>query len=357
MKTIQVTISQSEQTYPIHIGTDILKQIDALIDLAKYTKLFVITDEAIAPLFLKKLLTQLPKDTQSLILPPGEKTKQIETTQKMWTALYKAGLDRKSLVINLGGGVITDMSGFAASTYMRGIAFLNIPTTLLSQVDASVGGKTGIDFDGIKNLIGTFTQPIGVIIDTQTLTTLPKRALIAGFAEIIKHGIIADRLYFEKVTAKKPMEYSPDELAEIIIGSCEIKKQIVEKDMKEKGLRKLVNFGHTIGHAVEALSLETDKPLLHGEAVAIGIALEAKIALKIGLLSADDVTLTETKLNHAGLPTILPDMKTTDILKKMQLDKKNEGGEIRFTLLKQIGEGVIDQTVPTEIITRVLTKA
>lgn len=355
MKTIQVTITKEKQTYPIHIGNDILKQLTKLVDITRYTKLFVLTDEAVAPLFLKKLLAQLPKGTPSFVLPSGEKTKQIESTQQIWTALYKEGLDRKSLVINLGGGVITDMGGFAASTYMRGIAFLNIPTTLLAQVDASIGGKTGVDFDGIKNLIGTFTQPTGVIIDTQTLTTLPKRALISGFAEIIKHGLIAENAYFKKVTAKKPTEYSPDELAGIIVGSCEIKKQIIEKDTKEKGLRKIVNFGHTIGHAIEALSLETDNSLLHGEAVAIGMVAEAKIAEQLNLLTEKDVKLIEEKLTFAGLPTTIPNFPTDEILAKMHSDKKNEGGEIRFTLLKQIGEGVINQTVPTEIITRVMT--
>jgi 3-dehydroquinate synthase len=365
MKTIQVTITKTKQTYPIFIGTDILKKITSLFDFTKYTKLFILTDETVAPLLLRDLTDALPQGTKTCILPAGEKAKTLLTMQKIWEAMHKAKLDRKSLVLNLGGGVITDMGGFAASTYTRGIAFLNIPTTLLSQVDASIGGKTGFDFDGIKNLIGTFSQPIGVLLDTRTLQTLPQREFLSGFAEIIKHGLIADRTYFIKVTKKQPLDYTTNELIEIISQSCAIKQQIIEQDETEQGKRKLLNLGHTIGHAIEAVSLTTDTPLSHGEAISIGILAEAKIANILGLLPKKEIITIEKALQHAGLPTC---WRTTtkwrtkstsspfipQILEKMQSDKKNDNNEIRFTLLEQIGKGSINKTVSTEVITQVL---
>jgi 3-dehydroquinate synthase len=355
MNTVQVTIPTKQQQYRIVIGQNILSNSKDLFELDKYTKLFVVTDENIAPHFLDKLLQALPQQTQHLILPPGEKAKNLESLQKLWTAMKEANLDRKSLVINLGGGVIGDMGGFAASTYMRGIHFLQIPTTLLSQIDASVGGKTGIDFAGIKNLIGTFNQPTGVLVDTDTLKTLPKNELVSGFAEIIKHGLLADKAYFEKVTSKKPEEFSQEELVDIITGSCEIKKRIVESDVMESGQRKLLNVGHTIGHAIEAVSLETNQPLLHGEAVSLGTIAESQIAEQVGILSSQDGETIKQAFQNAGLPTSLRDhevskQSTQTIVEKMQSDKKNAGGKINFTLLKTIGSATINNHVSDGII-------
>ncbi len=359
MKQLQLTINNQPKNYPIVIGQNIFGNIKELIDLQKYSKLFVITDENIAPHFLNKLLENLPDNKFSIILPPGENTKNIETVQKIWTAMKDARLDRKSLVINLGGGVIGDMGGFAAATYMRGLDFLQIPTTLLSQIDSSVGGKTGIDFAGIKNLVGTFNQPVGVIIDVQTLQTLPKRELVSGFGEMIKHGLIVDAGYFERVTSKQPHEFSEEELVDLIARSCEIKKEIVEADETEKGQRKLVNLGHTIGHAIESLSLETNNPLLHGEAISIGIVAEAKISQLQNLISEEDLEKIEKSLHVAGLPTSLRDHEVAKqsheiIIKKMQSDKKNEQGKINFTLLSGIGSAVINQNVPDEIIAQAI---
>ncbi len=350
MKTIQITIPAEKKNYPIHIDQNLIEKINDLVSLQKYSKNFVITDSIIEPLFLNKLLTCLPNDTAYLVLPPGEKEKTIASVQKIWTAMHDAGVDRKSLIINLGGGVITDMGGFAAATYMRGLDFINIPTTLLSQVDASVGGKTGFDFAGIKNLIGTFDQPKAVIIDVKTLKTLPKREFISGFGEIIKHGLIADKNYLTKVTSKKPTEFSQEELVDIITRSCEIKKEIVENDTDENGSRKLVNFGHTIGHAVEALSLETEKPLLHGEAISIGMVAATEISKRCGLVTDDEVNLLKNILQNADLPIKISGITKDAILKKMQSDKKIVGGKIYFTLLKKIGEAVFDQVVSDGII-------
>jgi 3-dehydroquinate synthase len=348
MKQLQLTINNQPKHYSIVIGQNIFGNINEIINLQKYSKHLVITDENIAPHFLNKLLEKLPEGTAHIILSPGEKAKTIETVQKIWTAMKDFGLDRKSLVINLGGGVIGDMGGFAAATYMRGIDFLQIPTTLLSQIDSSVGGKTGIDFAGIKNLVGTFNQPVGVLIDVQVLQTLPKRELISGFGEMIKHGLIADKTYFEKVTSKQPADFSQEELIDLIARSCEIKKEIVENDETEKGNRKLLNFGHTIGHAVESLSLETEASLLHGEAVSIGMIAEAKISALQNLISEEDVQKIEEALNKTGLPTSTSNLQTNTVLEKMQTDKKNERGQINFTLLSSIGSAVINQHVSDE---------
>ncbi|HVA96755.1 MAG TPA: 3-dehydroquinate synthase [Candidatus Acidoferrales bacterium] len=351
MKKITITLPPAEQReYPIYIGTDLIAKIATLINVEKYSKLFIITDQIIEGLFLEKLQKNLPEKAPFISLPPGEQAKDIKYLTKIWKAMIDAHMDRNSLIINFGGGVIGDIGGFAASTYMRGIEFINIPTTLLAQVDESVGGKTMIDFHGIKNIVGTFYQPSTIIIDIDTLRTLPKREFISSFAEIIKHGLIKDRTYLEFVTSKKPQDFTESELIDIIKGSCEIKAEIVQNDETESGLRKLINFGHTIGHAVEALSLETENPLLHGEAVSIGMVEEAILAEKIGLLPSADVKRVKELLEAAGLPTAIPEYQSEDILKKMKSDKKNVGGKINFTLLREIGKGVINQTVADDII-------
>ena len=354
MKQLIINIPTVQKHYPILIGTNLLETLSQHIHLEKYYRLFVITDENVAPHFLEKVTKSLPETTPTLILPSGEKTKTIDTLQKIWMAMKESKLDRKSLVINLGGGVIGDMGGFAAATYMRGVSFLQIPTTLLSQIDASVGGKTGVDFAGIKNFIGSFIQPIGVIIDVQTLKTLPKREFHSGFAEIIKHGLIADKTYFDKTMSKKPNEFSEEELIELITRSCEIKKEIVEQDEKEMGIRKLVNFGHTIGHALESVSLESSHPLLHGEAVALGVLAETKIAQLQGMISEQTLEVIKIALENAELPATTKIDDKDKLLQKMQSDKKNIDGKINFTLLVAIGKGEINQSVPENIISLAL---
>lgn len=351
MEKLTINIpAPAQKTYPIFIGKNLLQKIAKLYPVEKYTTVIILTDEIVAPLFLDKVLESLPKETKSIIVPTGENNKNIETLQFIWKKLIEYGVDRKSLLINLGGGVIGDIGGFAASTYMRGIDFINVPTTILAQVDESVGGKTMIDFANIKNIVGTFYQPSAVIFDITTLRSLPDRQILSGFAEIIKHGIIKDKRYFDKVTSKKPLEFSEDEMIDIITGSCEIKAKIVEKDEKESGIRKIVNFGHTIGHAVEVISLDTNKPLLHGEAVSIGMVAETKIANILGMLSQNDYEIVKNSLINAGLPTAIPKYQINTILDKMKSDKKNTGGIINFTLITKIGEGLIDQTVPEKIL-------
>src|SRR5579872_881492 len=239
MKKLSIKLSTTQiREYPIFIGSHMIEKIDTVFDFSGYSKPFIITDETVAPLYLDKLRNALSAKTVEIILPSGELAKDIQSLTKIWQKMIDSQLDRKSIVINLGGGVICDIGGFAASTYMRGIDFINIPTTILSQVDESVGGKTMIDFNEIKNIVGTFHQPSAVFIDVETIKTLPVRQVLSGFSEIIKHGIIKDKAYFELVTNKYPLEFTEVELIEIITGSCEIKAQVVQIDEKEKGERK-----------------------------------------------------------------------------------------------------------------------
>ncbi len=355
MQKIEVTKGTPPQKgYAIHIGAGAMEKISALYDFGQYSHVFIVTDETIAPILLDKLKAVLPDEVSAIVLPHGEEQKNIANAQKIWTAMHKAGCDRHTLLINLGGGVVGDIGGFAASTYMRGIPFLNIPTTLLSQVDSSVGGKTGVNFDGIKNLVGTFNPPFGVVIDPQMLSTLPEREFISGFGEIIKHGLIWDEHHFEQATAKRPQDFTHDELADIITASCRIKLAIVEDDLHESSSRRLVNFGHTVGHAIEALSLETDAPLLHGEAISIGMAAEATISVKSGLLPAADLETIITALKRAGLPVTVSGLKEDDIRRKMQSDKKNIKGTPNFTLIDRIGHALYNKEVPSSVVTEAI---
>lgn len=348
----QIHVKTANNRYKISIGNGILCNLTDIFDMKKYSKIVIVSDENVAPLYAKTIFEQLRVKIKLLItIKSGDKKKNIESAKRIWSQMLRHSCDRKSLMICLGGGVICDMGGFAASTYMRGIDFIHMPTTLLAQVDASVGGKTGINLNGIKNLIGTFSQPKAVIIDTNTLQTLPKREFTAGFAEIIKHGLIRDKKYFKFVTSKKPLEYTKKELMKIITQSCKIKKEIVEMDEKESDVRKILNLGHTIGHAVETLSHKTKNPLLHGEAISIGMNVEAKISCKLDLLSKKDVSIINQALSHAGLPTEIPySMLSKKILEKIMHDKKNKSGELQFTLLKKIGTVAYDYVINKKTI-------
>lgn len=332
--------------YQVYIGSGIIKNISGIIDIKKYSKVVVITDDNVPESYLKEF--------KKIIVPSGEQNKNIETVKTIWAEMLKLGCDRKTLVINLGGGGIGDMGGFAASCYMRGVKFLQVSTTLLSAVDASVGGKLGVDFGSVKNLIGLFSQPIGVIVDVDTFESLPDREFISGFGEIIKHGIIADSEYFKTVTSKKPHEFSKVELIEIIKKSCEIKAKIISEDEKEAGNRKLLNFGHTIGHAIEGYSLETSAPLLHGEAVSIGMVAEAEISKELGLVDESDVEKIKEVLVKAGLPISYKIENFEKFSRLLSKDKKAESGKINWTLIKGFGEAAINQEVSEDLIKRSL---
>ncbi len=339
----------------IHIGKNLLSKIGELFDFSKFSKIAILTDDNIPKQFIDEVEKSLEISLTKIIISPGESEKNIETVKIIWEKMFENGLDRKSLLINLGGGVVGDMGGFAASTFMRGIDFINIPTTLLAQVDASIGGKMGIDFLEIKNSVGLFSNPLGVVIDVETLKTLPKRELISAFGEIIKHGVISGREYFDFVTSKKPEEFNQSELIKIIKESIKIKSDIVNKDPKESGLRKVLNFGHTIGHAIESLSWKTDKPLLHGEAIAIGMVVETNLASSnLRGCTASDFTLIKKAIFNAGLPVNIQNIDIEDIKKMILFDKKNSTGKINWSLPKRIGEVVYNIKVPKELIIKAI---
>lgn len=336
---------------PVWVGRHLIEKLGDLIHPTEYSNIFVVTDINVARFHLPHLLSVLRGNVSKIVLPNGDSEKQIDNVQEIWKVMLQSGCNRRSLVINFGGGVVSDIGGFAASTFMRGVTFINLPTTLLSAVDAGVGGKTGLNAFGVKNLIGTFTQPKQVLIDVDTLSTLPSRELVAGFAEVIKHGLVADAKYYQLVTSEPPTSFSVEELEEIIFKSCQIKGQIVLRDEVETGLRKILNFGHTVGHAIESLSLESSNPLLHGEAVAIGMCIEAKISNLLGLLSKTDFQIIIKGIVQLGLPHNIPqNMEEEAVLTKMGKDKKNIDGNINFSLLTEIGQAIFDQHVPKDII-------
>ncbi|MCU0438319.1 MAG: 3-dehydroquinate synthase [Raineya sp.] len=306
-----------------------------------YQSLVIICDENTYQFCLPKL-GQLIEKAIIVNIPAGEQYKNLETCQKIWHTMTHHHLDRKALCINLGGGVVGDMGGFCAATYKRGIDFIQIPTTLLSQVDASVGGKLGVDFEGFKNQIGVFKEPNLVLIDTIFLETLSEREKLSGFAEIIKHCLISDKKMWDKISNTN---FENQDIDFLVNHSVAIKSKIVEQDPQEKSIRKLLNYGHTIGHALESYFLGTPKPFLHGEAVAWGMVAENFIAYKLGYLT--DKELEEITLfikQHYSKPYLSSEMIENVINLTFQ-DKKNEQGKHKFVLLKSIGEAVFDVEV------------
>ncbi len=284
-----------------------------------------------------------------LEIKSGETQKNLNTCDYLWDCLTKANFSRKSLLINLGGGVIGDMGGFVAATYKRGIAFINLPTTLLSQVDASIGGKLGIDFRALKNHIGLFKEPEKVIIHPEFIHTLPRRELLSGFAEVIKHALIRDASYWQEIQSQ-----SIDDMdwKKIIKRSVEIKQEVVSQDPLEDRLRKTLNFGHTFGHAIESLFLHTENPLLHGEAIALGMILEANLSLELNMISNETFNDIFSFLTHLyDLPSIL---EFDELEYYLLQDKKNIGGKIKFSLLNGIGECSYNDEVSKEAIIKSL---
>lgn len=318
--------------------------LDELVNFIRqgnYTRFFILTDENSTQHCLPILTEKLKGfDNYDLIeISAGEESKTIEFCEGVWRMLIDFSADRQSLMINLGGGVVTDLGGFCASTFKRGIDFVQVPTTLLSQVDASVGGKTGVDLNGIKNIIGTFTQPKAVFIDQVFTKTLPARQVLSGMAEMLKHGLIVDAGFWNTLKSSDMAHPS----AEAIYRSIEIKNEVVIEDPHEKGRRKALNFGHTIGHAVETWSLNNDEdPLTHGEAIAIGMICESWLShKKSGLSLAELEEITDTLNTHYPRYTIEASCHGT-LYSLMQKDKKNKGGLINCTLLSRIGECTLD---------------
>jgi len=331
-----------------------LAPLNDILAKKQYSKIFVFADSTTAELCIPVLRDFLPELDHFDIIEtdPGEENKNIDFCIGIWKTLLDFEADRKCLMINLGGGVITDMGGFVASTYKRGIDFINIPTTLLSQVDASVGGKTGIDIDNVKNMVGTFSLPQAVFIENVFLQTLPKRELLSGFAEMIKHGLIADANYYQEIKASDYTNIS----AAAIYHSVKIKNEVVLADPFEKGLRKILNFGHTIGHAVEGYALMNDKkPLTHGEAIAIGMICEAHLSAKYCNLTPTELTEIASYILSLYPKYHIKPESFEDLMALMQSDKKNEGGFILFSLLDQIGKCNFNCKVTKEDIFNSLT--
>jgi 3-dehydroquinate synthase len=302
--------------------------------LSQYTKVAVLVDENTKKLCYPKISEALPH--HSLIeIVSGESNKTLATCTKIWQALTDMGMDRKGVLLNLGGGVIGDMGGFCASTYKRGISFFQSPTTLLSQVDASVGGKLGIDFNGLKNHIGVFAEPEAVLVYQSFLETLPEKELRSGLAEILKHGLIADRQHWDLA---KNVNYKAVNI-DLIEASVEIKKKVVTQDPKEGGIRKILNFGHTIGHAIETHFLEIPgERLLHGEAIAVGMICEAYLSHKLTGMHKNSLEEITDVLKNIYKPKAIEPELFDHFLTLMGHDKKNEAGKVKFSLLKNIGE-------------------
>lgn len=326
-----------------------LVALDRFLQANRYSNVFILTDRNTSIHCLPVLHAAVPRlaGYDIIEVDPGEENKNIDFCVGIWKMMLDFGADRQSLLINLGGGVVTDMGGFAASTFKRGIDFVQVPTTLLSQVDASVGGKTGVDMGNVKNIIGTFTQPKAVFIATQFLETLANRQLVSGFAEVIKHGLIADRLFYEAVKGKGVVAINLEDIKH----SVAIKNNVVTQDPHEKGLRKILNFGHTIGHAIEGYSLAHDSnALLHGEAIAVGMICEAYLASRLnGLGQTELADITHTFRQH------FPDYRYGreiygQLIALMKNDKKNSGDRIGFALLSAIGACDVDVFVEENMI-------
>ncbi|MBK8624587.1 MAG: 3-dehydroquinate synthase [Saprospiraceae bacterium] len=333
--------------YNIHIND--WNSFQSLYKELTSSNTFVLVDENTEKYCLHMLLEHIDSVVHVIRIPSGEQSKNIETCQRIWSFLLNNGADRNSLLINLGGGVIGDMGGFCAATYMRGIRFIQIPTTLLSQVDASVGGKLGIDFMGFKNMIGLIQDPSAVFIFTEFLKTLPHQQMKSGYAELLKHGLIADKHIWHRLSEKTTFENLDFET--LVYESVMIKKEVTEKDPHEKGLRKILNFGHTIGHAVESYWMDSRTPLLHGEAVAIGMVSEAFLSYRIGKISEAvlfDIRNTIIKLYGHHPKYLKP---TEEILHLMQGDKKNHKGEFRFSLLESVGNACYDIAIDQDKVT------
>ncbi len=328
--------------YPIAIGPGLIDSVHAhLLDVPRSFRIALITDSTVGDLYADRVRAGLGRESDLITIAPGESSKTRETWATITDQLTDRGFGRDSILLAFGGGVIGDLTGFVAGTYMRGIQFVQIPTTLLAMVDASIGGKTGVDTPGGKNLVGVFHRPSTVIIDPQVLGTLPLNHLRSGFAEVIKHGVIADRDYFTEVAESvgrlvAPESRSSEGLTSLIARSVQIKAEVVASDERESGRRRILNFGHTIGHAVEAAS---NYSLLHGEAVAVGMALESRLAERAGIAEKGTAKRLEDVLTIAGLPRLVPDgISADDVMRLMQSDKKNRAGRIEFALPAGIGK-------------------
>jgi 3-dehydroquinate synthase len=355
MQTLHVDLA--ERSYPIYIGADLLARADLLAAHIAGRQVAIITNETVAPLYLAGLERLLAgSSVTTVILPDGERFKTWETLQLIFDGLLGARHDRGTTVIALGGGVIGDMAGFAAACYQRGVNFIQVPTTLLSQVDSSVGGKTGINHPLGKNMIGAFYQPQAVLIDTATLLTLPARELSAGLAEVIKYGLICDEPFLtwleEHMSALRALDQAV--LAQAIERSCAAKARVVAADERESGVRATLNLGHTFGHAIE--THQGYGNWLHGEAVAAGTVMALDMSERLGWITSAERERVVRLFISAGLPVVPPqDMTAEDFMEHMAVDKKVMNGKLRLVLLQGLGEAVVTGDFPREILDATLS--
>ena len=347
-----VDVALEGRGYPIRIGPGLLDDGRALAQAITGHQALVVTGETVARHYLDGLCAGLPaRQVERVVLPDGERYKTIESCQTVWDRLMACRFERSCTVIALGGGVIGDLAGFAAASYQRGVAFIQIPTTLLAQVDSSVGGKTGVNHPRGKNMIGAFHQPRLVIADTRTLDTLPDREMAAGVAEVIKYGLIRDAGFFEWLEAhlESVLRRDPAALAHAIERSCRNKAEVVAADERESGVRATLNLGHTFGHAIETATGYST--WLHGEAIAAGMVMAADLARRLDWLTAGDYDRIEAIFRRAGLPVRPPEAMDSDrFLELMAGDKKAQGGRIRLVVQRGIGEAVVTDQVPADTL-------
>ncbi len=348
MQTIQAN------GYPVLFGKNEYATLNAFIEKNNYSSLFILVDSHTNDLCLSRFLPLLAteKKIEIIEIESGETEKNISTCVEIWNILTELGADRKTLLLNVGGGVITDIGGFVASTFKRGIDFINIPTTLLAMVDASIGGKNGVDLGNLKNQIGVINVPRMVLIDTEFLSTLPQNEMRSGLAEMLKHGLIFDAGYWSRFTDLSQTDFA--DFDALIHRSVAIKNDIVMQDPTENGIRKALNFGHTLGHAIESYFLESNhkKTLLHGEAIAVGMVLESYISWQKGLLSEEEYRQIKKTLRAIFDAVVFDENDLQPVLDLLIHDKKNEYGKIQFALLDGIGKIKIDQEVDNELITK-----
>lgn len=346
MQTIQAT------NYSVFFNETGYEKLASYLVPTHYSKIFILVDDNTSQYCLPHLLNNLATEIEIEIieLESGEVHKNIATCTEVWAALSELGADRKSIIINLGGGVISDLGGFVACTFKRGIDFINIPTTLLSMVDASIGGKNGVDLGNLKNQIGIIREPKAVIIDTEFLSTLSQREMRSGLAEMLKHGLIFDKNYWDKF--KSLSNLNTDDLNELIHQSIQIKNNIVCEDLSENGIRKALNFGHTLGHGIESYFLENESKsnLLHGEAIAAGMILESYISKEKGLLTNEEYHEIKYIINDIFEHIEFDENDINQITELLIYDKKNEFGKVQFALLDGIGKIKINQEASNELI-------
>ena len=357
---IKVKIELGKNSYDIYIGSGLLPRVGLWLKEKNFSgKAVIITDTIVRGLYtdvLERSLANAGFSVTVLEVPPGEEQKSLATAGGLYQKLAEAFIERTSPILALGGGVIGDLAGFVAATYMRGVPLVQVPTTLLAMADSSIGGKTGVDHGALKNMIGAFYQPSLVVADVDTLKTLPREELSNGMAEVIKHAAIKDRGFFTFLEENMELAVSlnPKILGNILEKNVRIKASVVEADEKESDLRRILNYGHTIGHAVEAV---TDFKIKHGQAVAIGMVAAAKISQRLGILQEQDAIKLEAVIGQAGLPVRLPQLNLDEKEKLLDIirhDKKVLDGKIRFVLLKSLGNAIISDKVDIGLIGEVL---